>query len=130
MKMKRDHVIPLSRQMVGLLNYLRSISFNSPYIFPAIRDRRTHLNSSTANMVIKRMGYKGKLVAHGLRSLASTILNEQEYNLDWIEAALAHIDTNQIRAVYNRAIYLDQRLEMMQWWSDFIDSCSININSD
>lgn len=122
MKMKRDHVIPLSRQMIELLTYLKSFDVNSPYVFPAIRDKKMHLNSQTANMAIKRMGYEGQLVAHGLRSLASTILNEQEFNRDWIEAALAHSDANQIRAIYNRALYLDQRREMMQWWSDFIDA--------
>lgn len=120
MKMKRDHLIPLTSQVIDILRYLKRFDVDSPYIFPAIRNKNTHLNSETANMAIKRMGYKGKLVAHGLRSLASTILNEQEFNRDWIETALAHGDANQIRAVYNRAMYLDQRRNMMQWWSDLI----------
>ncbi len=122
MKMKRDHVIPLSRQVVDILLYLKSFDVKSPYIFPAIRNKSTHLSSETANTAIKRMGYKGQLVAHGLRSLASTILNEQEFNRDWVEAALAHGDQNQIRAIYNRALYLDQRRDMMQWWSDLISA--------
>ena len=73
-------------------------------------------------MALKRMGYKGELVAHGLRSLASTVLNEQEFSHDVIEAALAHVDKNSIRAIYNRAEYLEQRRVMMQWWSDHIEA--------
>ena len=72
-------------------------------------------------MALKRMGYKGKLVAHGLRSLASTVLNEQEHGHDVIEAALAHVDQNSIRATYNKAEYLQQRQVLMQSWSNYID---------
>ena len=72
-------------------------------------------------MALKRMGYKGQLVAHGLRSLASTVLNEHEFSHDVIEAALAHVDKNSIRAIYNRAEYLEQRRAMMQWWNNYIE---------
>ncbi len=75
-------------------------------------------------MALKRMGYKGQLVAHGLRSLASTTLNEQEFSHDVIEAALAHVDSNSIRAIYNRAEYLEQRRTMMNWWSEHIEQCA------
>lgn len=120
MKMRRKHVVPLSNQMISLLEYMHKYSGHRQYIFPNAKKPLEHMNSQTANMAIKRMGFEGKLVAHGLRSLASTILNENEFNPDWIEAALAHADENTIRGTYNRALYLDQRRGMMQWWSDHI----------
>ena len=73
-------------------------------------------------MAIKRMGYGGKLVAHGLRSIASTALNEQGFNPQIIEKALAHEDRNSVRAAYNRAEYLEERRTMMNWWSELIAS--------
>jgi len=75
-------------------------------------------------MALKRAGFKGRLVAHGLRALASTTLNEQGFDADVIEAALAHTDKNSIRAAYNRADYLKRRRTMMQWWSDHIEQAS------
>ena len=71
------------------------------------------------------MGFKGKLVAHGLRALASTTLNEQGFDHDVIEAALAHGDKDAIRAVYNRATYLERRKTMMQWWSNHIEQAAM-----
>ncbi|GAA5136819.1 hypothetical protein GCM10025767_16700 [Thalassotalea piscium] len=70
------------------------------------------------------MGYHGKLVAHGLRALASTTLNEQGFDSDVIEAALAHVDGNEVRRAYNRADYLKRRAKMMMWWSEHIEKCS------
>ena len=71
-------------------------------------------------MAIKRFGYKGKLVSHGLRSLSSTVLNEQQFPHDIIEAALAHVDQNAIRSIYNRAEYLPQRRVALQNWANHI----------
>lgn len=76
------------------------------------------MNSQTANAALKRIGYGGKLVAHGLRSIASTTLNEAGFNSDVIEAALAHTDKNEVRRAYNRSIYLKQRIGMMEWWGE------------
>lgn len=75
-------------------------------------------------MALKRMNYKGKLVAHGLRALASTTLNEQGFDSDVIEAALSHIDSNEVRKAYNRADYLDRRKKLMAWWSNHISKAS------
>ena len=75
-------------------------------------------------MALKRMGFAGRLVSHGLRALASTTLNEQGFDRDIIEVALAHTDKDQIRAAYNRATYLEQRRAMMQWWSDHIEQAA------
>jgi integrase len=121
MKKKRAHTIPLSPQALSLLGVMRPISGHREHVFPADRDPRTHIHEQTANMALKRMGFGGLLVAHGLRSLASTTLNEQGFDPDIVEAALAHTDKNDVRAAYNRADYLDRREKMMRWWSDHID---------
>lgn len=65
---------------------------------------------------MKRIGYGGKLVAHGLRSIASTAMNEAGFNADVIEASLARTDKNEVRRAYNRALYIAQRIELMNWW--------------
>lgn len=122
MKQRRDHIVPLTYQMLAILETMKPISAHREYIFPSNHKPREPINNSSANMALKRMGYKGELVAHGLRSLASTVLNEQEFSHDVIEAALAHVDKNSIRAIYNRAEYLEQRRVMMQWWSDHIEA--------
>jgi integrase len=125
MKKKRPHSVPLTQQALNLLNAIKPISGHREYIFPADRSPRKHANESTANAAIKRMGYKDKLVAHGLRSLASTTLNEQGFDGDVIEAALAHVDSNEVRRAYNRTDYLKRRAAMMTWWSDHIEKCSM-----
>lgn len=76
------------------------------------------MNSKTANMALKRLVFKDILVAHGMRSIASTVLNEKGFQPDVIEAALAHIDTNEVRTAYNCSQYLEQRRNMMAWWID------------
>lgn len=126
MKMKREHIVPLSDQAINILGTLKEISGHSEYIFPSDRDFRKHTNSQTANMALKRMGYGGKLVSHGLRALASTVLNEQEFNPDVIEAALAHVDKNEVRRAYNRADYLEKRRKLMHWWSEYIEAAALN----
>ena len=129
MKKKRAHSIPLTPQALELLKVMRSISKHREHVFPADRNPRTHINEQTANMALKRMGFGGLLVAHGLRSLASTTLNEQGFDPDIIEAALAHTDKNDVRAAYNRAEYLERRKTMMCWWSDHIDSAATGSHS-
>lgn len=126
MKMKRPHTIPLSPQTLELLEIIRPHSGESEYLFPSDMKKGQHRNTQTANMALKRMGYGGRLVAHGLRALASTTLNEHEFNPDVIEAALAHTDKNEIRAAYNRAQYLEKRRVMMCWWSDEIEGKNKN----
>lgn len=126
MKMKREHTVPLSDQALQILETLHPISGHREYLFPADRDPRKHANSQSANMALKRMGYGGKLVSHGLRALASTVLNEQAFDADVIEAALAHVDKNEVRRAYNRADYLERRRHLMQWWSGHIEDAAIN----
>lgn len=125
MKKNREHIVPLSQQTIEILQRIKPISGHREYIFPADRDPRKHVNEQTANAAIKRMGYQGKLVAHGLRALASTTLNEQGFDADVIEAALAHIDKNEVRRAYNRADYIERRRVMMAWWSEHIEQAQL-----
>jgi len=124
MKKRRDHRIPLTDQMLALLEVMKPISGHREFIFPSDRDPKKPCNSQTANMALKRMGFAGRLVSHGLRSMASTTLNEQGFDKDLIEAALAHVDDNQVRSAYNRTDYLDRRKPMMIWWSEYIEGAA------
>ncbi|GAB7218286.1 integrase domain-containing protein [Vibrio comitans] len=126
MKRKREHVVPLSEYCVELLLFTKSITRGSPYVFPSPTNNFKPLNSQTVNAALKRMGYQGKLVSHGFRSIASTALNEEGFDFNLVESALAHVDSNQTRAAYNRATYLERRREMMNWWSSYVLSCSIS----
>lgn len=121
MKMEVDHTIPLTEQAVTLLNIVKPISGHRKYVFPSHNDPKKPSNKQTANMALKRMGFSGRQTAHGLRSLASTTLNEQGFDADIVEAALAHKDKNEIRSAYNRAKYLERRRVMMCWWSEHIE---------
>ena len=121
MKKKRPHVVPLTKQALKLLEVMRPISGHREYVFPSDRNPKTHANPYSANVALKRMGFHKKLVAHGLRSIASTALNEHGFDPDIIESALAHVDRNQVRAAYNRTDYLERRKKMMAWWSSHIE---------
>ncbi|MFY1040146.1 integrase domain-containing protein [Pantoea agglomerans] len=120
MKAKREHIVPLSPQAIEILEVMRPISAHREHVFPSRNDPKQSMNSQTANAALKRIGYGGKLVAHGLRSIASTAMNEAGLNPDVIEAALAHSDRNEVRKAYNRTTYLSQRKDLMIWWGDFI----------
>ncbi|ENI4128611.1 tyrosine-type recombinase/integrase [Vibrio fluvialis] len=124
MKKRREHRIPLTEQMLALLEVMKPISGHREFIFPSDRDPKKPCNSQTANMALKRMGFAGRLVSHGLRSLASTTLNEQGFDRDLIEASLAHVDDNQVRSAYNRTDYLERRKPMMCWWSGHIEEAA------
>lgn len=99
---------------------MKPISAFREHLFPSRNDPKRPMNSQTANAALKRIGYGGKLVAHGPRSIASTALDEADFSPDAIEAALAHTDKNEVRKAYNRSIYLKQRKELMAWWGLFV----------
>lgn len=120
MKAKREHIVPLSTQALDILEVMKPISAHREHVFPSRNDPKQAMNSQTANAALKRIGYGGKLVAHGLRSIASTAMNEAGFNADVIEAALAHSDKNEVRKAYNRSTYLLQRKELMEWWGSEI----------
>ena len=116
MKMKREHRVPLSP---GVIKLLQSVIPHkaSRFVFFGIKNPREHINSQTVNAVVRRTGWGDRLVSHGFRSIASTYLNQKGFNPDWIEAALAHVDENEVRRAYNRSDYFDQRHELMNEWS-------------
>lgn len=124
MKMKRTQTVPLTEQSLALLKIIKPFSGHREYIFPSDREPSKPSNPQTANMALKRVGFKGRLVAHGMRSIASTTMNEQGFDADIIEAALAHVDKNEVRRAYNRSDYLERRRVLMAWWSEHIEKAS------
>ncbi len=124
MKMRLEHKVPLTPQTLEILSRLQPITGDRKYLFPSYIDHNKHCNVESANKALGRMGYKNKLVAHGLRALASTTLNEQGHDPDVIEAALSHVDKNEVRRAYNRAEYLERRRVLMCWWSQHIETAA------
>jgi integrase len=122
MKMRVPHIVPLSTQAVALLRDIQPATGNGKYVFPSPRSRSRPLSNVALLAALRRMGYEqGTLTVHGFRSTASTLLNEQGFNRDWIERQLAHAERNNVRAAYNYAEYLPQRKMMMQEWADFLE---------
>ena len=127
MKMGREHVVPLARQTLALLEELRVITGDREFVFFAPANKEKHLSNGAILSALRRMGYAGRMTGHGFRSLASTTLNEQrKYHPDVIERQLAHAERNEVRAAYNRAEYLLERKKMMQEWADFLDGVLVN----
>jgi integrase len=124
MKMRLEHKVPLTEQAIEILERLKPITGHRKHLFPSHIDHKKHCNVETANKALIRMGYKNRLVAHGLRALASTTLNEEGLNPDVIEAALSHVDKNEVRRAYNRAEYLESRRKLMCWWSEHIEQAA------
>ena len=120
MKMKNEHLVPLSRQSLAILGELQTLGGGSRFVFPG-RNRDKPISNNTLLFALYRLGYKGKMTGHGFRAVASTIFNEQGYNRDVIERQLAHCETNEVRGAYNRAEYLPARTVMMQEWADYLD---------
>ena len=123
MKMRRPHDVPLSRQALTVLNAVWPLNEENELVFPSLRSHKKPLSENAFNSVVRNMGYgKDQATAHGFRSTASTILNERGFNGDVIEAALAHQDEDEVRRIYNRALYLPERKKLMQDWADLLDS--------
>ena len=125
MKMKEEHIVPLSTQSIAVLQELHTITGHSKYVFPSQHSPRGIMSENTFLRVLDVLGYKNKATGHGFRSTASTILNEHGFRADVIERQLAHAERNQIRAAYNHAEYLPERITMMQWWSDYIEHMTL-----
>lgn len=121
MKMKTEHVVPLSRQAVEILRDVRAIGGGSRYVFPG-RNPDKPISNNTMLFALYRLGYKGRMTGHGFRSVASTMLNEAGFRGDVIERQLAHRERNEIRGAYNRAEYLTERRAMVQQWADMLDA--------
>jgi integrase len=122
MKMRHPHVVPLSRQSLALLQAAFALSSNQKFVFSSLYPGDRPMSENTVNAALRRLGFSGnEMTAHGFRALASTLLNESgRWSTDAIERALAHKDSNGVRAAYNRGLYWEERVAMAQWWSDFL----------
>ena len=123
MKLKRPHVVPLSRQVLSLLEDVASLTFSSGLLLESPVRRKQSISENTLLFALYRLGYRGRMTGHGFRSVASSALNESGlWQAEAIERQLAHKEADDVRAAYNRAEYFDQRVRMMQWWSDQLDN--------
>ncbi|MDO5646316.1 integrase arm-type DNA-binding domain-containing protein [Paracoccus sp. (in: a-proteobacteria)] len=129
MKMRRDHQVPLTPQVLQILGRLREINGQSQWVFKTPGRQDKPMSQNAMIYFLYRLGYSGRSTVHGMRSSASTWLNEHEFNRDWIELQLAHVDGS-VRGVYNAALYLRQRREMLQTWSDFLEPPSATDDFD
>jgi integrase len=118
MKMRRSHLVPLSPQAVEVLLELRKMTGKGQYIVSA-PTKTGVISENTMLYAIYRMGYHSRATSHGFRTTASTVLNEQQFNRDWIEMQLAHFDGS-VRGIYNAAEWLPGRRDMMRWWGEFV----------
>jgi integrase len=121
MKMRSAHIVPLSRQAVGILEELNPVTGMRLLVFPGAANHTRPMSENTINLALRRLGYSTKeMTAHGFRGMASTLLNEQGWNPDAIERQLAHVERNAVRAAYNHAQFLPERRKMMQAWADYL----------
>ena len=117
------HIVPLSTQAIEILEAIKPLTGVGQYVFPSSRGDGRPMSDNTIRTALKSLGYdSGTMTAHGFRTTASTLLNEQGWSPDAIERQLAHSPRDQVRAAYNRAQYLDERRRMMQSWSDYLDT--------
>ena len=129
MKMKRPHVVPLSRQAIDILEQIRPITGRGELVFPSERRWQAPMSDNTLRRAIYRMGYDGKTkgksktVPHGFRTTATTALKEKGFLVDAVERQLAHAEENAVIDAYSHmAVYMDTRIPMMQWWADYLDA--------
>lgn len=122
-KMRRPHVIPLSRQALDILAAIEHDADYSRYLFPSLRSVDRPMSENTINAALRRMGYaQEEMTGHGFRAMAATLLNEMgQWHADAIERQLAHCDNNAVRRAYTRGEYWDERVRLMQHWSDHLD---------
>ena len=117
------HVVPLSTQAVAILRELQPLTGRSRFVFPSVRTPDRPMSESTLNAALKRLGFDGKtMTAHGFRTMASTLLNEQGWTAAAVERQLAHVEKDKVKGAYDRAHHLTLRRELMQAWSDYLDS--------
>ncbi|MDO5116861.1 MAG: tyrosine-type recombinase/integrase [Synergistaceae bacterium] len=125
MKMRRLHVVPLARQVVELLRVLFMSTGHGRFLFPAqtSMDGSRHISDNAENKALRDRGYlREEMVGHGFRGMASTLLHNNGFSSQVIEIQLSHIDSNSVRESYNDADYMEKRVEMMQWYADYLDA--------
>lgn len=120
MKRRREHLVPLPRQAIELLGELRYLTGAYPLLFPGRSDTTKPRSNTVFLMALRRLGYEGRQTGHGFRHLASTILNENGFDSQHVEAQLSHVKEG-VRGVYDKSTYLEQRKTMMQWYADHLD---------
>lgn len=120
MKKRREHVVPLSKQAIAILQELKSYETNSEFLFPSRSDKSKPKSDTVFIMALRRMGYEGRQTPHGFRHIASTLLNNRGFDERHIEAALAHVKDG-VAGVYNKAQYLEDRANMMQWYANYLE---------
>jgi len=120
MKMRVEHVVPLSAHAVSILKHIKQHYPSQQYVFHS-GNPSNPIRDNAFIQALYWLGYKSKMTVHGFRAIASTVLNEQGFRADVIERQLAHAESNQVRRAYNRAQYMSERIEMMAWWSDYLD---------
>lgn len=121
MKMRAEHIVPLSKQAIAVLEELRELTGKHELVFPGQSNLKRPMSENTMLYAMYRMGYHKQATVHGFRATASTILNESGFTPDAIERQLAHAERNKVRAAYHRAEYLEERRRMMQWWADYLE---------
>jgi integrase len=125
MKMSKPHIVPLSRQAVEIIREVQPLTGNGKYLFPSVRTDSRPMSNATLIAALRRLGYTtDQMTPHGFRSMASTLLNEQGWNRDWIERQLAHGERDGVRAAYNYAEHVPERRKMMQAWADYLDKAA------
>ena len=128
MKMRTEHIVPLSRQALEVLETVKPLASKIGLVFPSPYYPTKSLSENTFNSALARMGYKGIATAHGFRALFSTVANESGWNPDAVERQLAHMERNKIRAAYHRSTYTEERRKLMQWWADYLDRAETKNN--
>lgn len=122
MKMKRPHLVPLAGQTVDALRELRELVGDCPWLFPSRWDKARHENANVLTLALRSLGYpRDKICAHGFRAMAATSLSDMGWPSEVIERQLAHVDSNRVRAAYQRSELMEERRRMMQAWADFPD---------
>ena len=123
MKMRRQHIVPLSTQSIELLKFLNKFTGKGKYLFPSHQAKQGHITTDALRVGIQRAGYAvGEFTTHGFRHMGTTLLNELGYRREWIELQMAHVESNSIVRVYNHAQYLNARHQMMQEWANYLDN--------
>jgi integrase len=122
MKVGEVHIVPLAKQAIALLRELHTLSGGQAFLFPNMRSANACMTATTINKALERMGYAGQFSGHGFRSTASTLLHELGWRSEVIERQLAHAERNEVKAAYNHAEYMPERIKMMQEWADWIDA--------
>jgi integrase len=122
MKMREQHLVPLSTQAVAILRELHRHTGPDGYLFPSVRGKSNYMSENTINAALRNLGYTSdEMTGHGFRHMASTLLHEKGYKSELIERQLSHGDRNPMRAAYNFAEYLPERRRMMQDWANYLD---------